>query len=773
MAATVAVLSLGIGLSAVMFAIADPFVLRALPYSAPDELVAISVSPPRLAGVPIPRFPDWQDRQDLFTGLAAFQTDASARLRMPDGSAVVQIAAVTENFFDVLGVTLTLPSTWTPSPAAATNADVPVLLTAHPPTGLVSAASGDGLLGRAFKRQDGGAIVIVGQLPSHFLFPRAFSRSGIEAIRAFAPQEVVEDIKRSPTGNSFSSRSLSLIARLRPGVTLPQVEAALMPAAVGDRSVAIRVTRLTDQMIAPVRPLALGALAAGVLILLVCAANVANLQLARGIYRAREIATREALGATRRDIAGLILAELSILTLVGTGIGLLVTRLVLTLAVGVIPAEYAGLGSPALTGRVVAFALAAGGLVMLAGLVPAWVAWRTAPGALFNRTTARDTRAVRALRFAMAASQSTVAILLLLGAALLGRSYFTLVTQHTGFATTSAAATVSYPDHVKGVRLHADINATLERLRRIPGVLVAAATAGGLVDDMRSGGGGMRIGGTMIPPFSLKVVTPHYLDAIGSRVVSGRGFVADDRGFESLIVNESFASRYFPGTPAVGQIVTLGVTPATVIGVAANSFDIALDTPPDPTVFVPLDKPAVGYRITYVLRLDDTRFSIADLVRREVGAVNRDAVIVAGSSIRDRLLESVRRRSFATLVLVCFAVAALGVTAAGLIGIVTFVVGRRTREIAIRLALGASARNIRRVVIGEALGAASVGIAAGVILGRWLSATLESLLYGVTPGDWTMTVASALFMLATVTVSSWLPARRALGLSPTITLRAE
>ncbi len=772
-AGTLVVLTLGIGLSAVMFALADPFVLRVLPYSAPDELVAISVSPTRQTSIPIPKLSEWQARRDLFVDLAAYLTEPTVRLRTPDGGAVLRMTAVTDNFFSVLGVRFSPPPTWTPTQSSATNVDVPILVAANLPVALATSAVGDNWVGRAFDRQDGGAVRIVGQLPASFLFPKPNSKVVIDAVRVFEPHDVVEDIKRSPTGSSFSSSPLSLIARLQPGVTLAQVEAALMPASADHRAVTISVALLAEQMTASVRPLATGALVAGLLILLLCAANVANLQLAHGIYRRRDIATREALGATRLDIAGLILAEFGILTAVGTGIGLLVTRIVLRITVHVIPAEYSGLGSPALTGRVVTFALAAGVLVMLAGLVPSWIAWRTAPGALFNRTTARDTRAVRALRFAMAASQSAVAILLLTGAVLLGRSYFTLVTQHTGFGATSAAVSVSYPEQVKGASLQSDIEATVDRLRRLPGVLVAAATTGGLVDDMRSGGGGMRIRGTMVPPFNRKTVTPRYLEAIGSRVISGRAFAPDDRGFESLIVNESFARRYFPDAPAVGQVVTMGVTTATIVGVAADTFDIALDTPPEPTVFVPLDKPAVGYRITYVLRLDDTRLQLADLIRREVGAVNRDAVVVDGSSLRDRLLESVRRRSFATLVLVCFAVAALGVTSAGLIGIVTFVVARRTREIAIRLALGATTGQVRRVVMGEAVGAASAGVAAGVILGRWLSRALESLLYGVTPGDWTMTLAAGLFMLVIVLFSSWLPSRRAQRLSPTIALRAE
>jgi ABC-type antimicrobial peptide transport system permease subunit len=195
--------------------------------------------------------------------------------------------------------------------------------------------------------------------------------------------------------------------------------------------------------------------------------------------------------------------------------------------------------------------------------------------------------------------------------------------------------------------------------------------------------------------------------------------------------------------------------------------------PPEPTLFTVLQAPTSGSRINFVVRATQSIDAVRGPAERAITEVNRDAIVTDVSAIGDRLADSIRDRSFATLVFALFAVAGIGVCASGLIGLVSFVVARRTREIAIRTALGAQGRHVRRLVMRQAVTAALTGGIAGLLAGWWLSRWLETLLYGVDAGDLPTLLAGALVMLVIVGVASWLPARRALRLSPTIALRTE
>ena len=437
--ATVLVVGLGIGLTSAMFALADPFLLRPLPYTHPHELVVIHLDVEfgvdEAVGEPdIPSFAEWQARDDLFQGAGAYRVGRALRLRTPDGAVGLETMEVSANLFRVLGV----PATDVGSPVGQAESGRALALTAASHERLFS---GRGVVGTAFLEGNGASVRVTSILPREFLFPRA----SVNPLDALLLVEVaaLADVRR--LDGTMESRPYTVIARLRGGVTPEAAQAALTSALRDPRAITIRLQSLTPFMRRDTQPLAVGALLAGILILLVCAANLGNLLLARGAYRTREFATREAIGATRRDLARLILVELAVVTAAGIPSGLALAHAALAFTGSVIPAEYAALGTPTVTARVIAFACVMGGTVMTFGILPAWAAWRAAPRMLVGAASVSETRAVRALRMFMAAAQCAIALILLSGAALLFRSYINLTSQETGFARSVVVASVSYP----------------------------------------------------------------------------------------------------------------------------------------------------------------------------------------------------------------------------------------------------------------------------------------------------------------------------------------
>jgi putative ABC transport system permease protein len=275
----------------------------------------------------------------------------------------------------------------------------------------------------------------------------------------------------------------------------------------------------------------------------------------------------------------------------------------------------------------------------------------------------------------------------------------------------------------------------------------------------------------------LKRITTDYFDAVGSGLSRGRRLESRDKRWAGVVVNESFARKFWTKESAVGQVFSMGggTKQAEVVGLTRDTFDFALDTPPVPIVFTLMDDSSgsSGVEVNFILRLSDG-YKIPDhLIQQELVHVNPNAIVSETNTISGRLAGSIKERSFVTLVLGFFSSAGIGVCVAGLLGIVGFVVARRTREIAIRSSIGASRRHITRIILAETVVAALIGQFGGFVAGWWILKSLESLIYGIEPGDWpTLAFASSL-MLIVVVLSSWFPIRKALNLSPTIALQIE
>ncbi|MGA2260313.1 MAG: FtsX-like permease family protein [Acidobacteriota bacterium] len=391
-AATVGVLALGIGLTATMFALADPFLLRPLPYAKPSRLVIIENTRQRQPSLqsfdgPVPTIDDWRARTDLFEALAAYGWQEQLRVRAPNGAAVLRIVPVSEDFFDVLGIHVNFAEPWHP---AGAGAERPLAVFVGPRTRTLGAPAE--LVGNSFVTENAGSVRVAAVLPPEFVFPipRVTSQPDALTPATFGPTTI-----HPAPGMTVR---LIVIARRRPGVTPETVQRALSAQTRGS-AVGVSVQPIQTYMTSDLQPLALGALAAGLMISFVSAANVANLLIARGAYRTREFALREALGASRLDLLRLILVELGVLTAIAMIVSLALAHLGLAVLTIVIPAQFVALGQPTVTLRVVVFAGLLGAGIVFANTIPAWGAWRTMLSSMVSRSLASEARKVKLLRF--------------------------------------------------------------------------------------------------------------------------------------------------------------------------------------------------------------------------------------------------------------------------------------------------------------------------------------------------------------------------------------
>jgi predicted permease len=754
-----------------MFALADPFLWRPLPFRDPDRLAVIQLDSKGLTeGVPVPTLDDWRGRTDLFEAVAATGEYSTIRLNREGGTLAVTALDATANLFSVLGVHTPWVSAWE---VRADPTMQRLVLVDRRRQGFAEALNA---VGATLAIQGGGRGQLLGVLPRWFVIPAdRFTRvAPPDALKRIEGGPIVSVTRWSNEGRPSQTRFLNVIARLRPGVTPTVVESALaVPLPSGD-ALRVNARSATDLMKARLRPLALGAFCAGLLILIITAANVANLMIVRGVFRERELATRQALGATRWDLARLVLMELWFIALSGTAAGLSVTAVALSIADSVMPVQYAALGAPAITYRVVAFGAAMTSIVMATGLSATLALRRVTPRTLMSHRASADARGVRTVRFIMTAAQSAVAIVLVIGAAFLIRSYLNLTGQTLGYEGDVVAIAVSYDDERRRESIGDSVTAAIDALRRIPGVSASAAATGAMADGYMSMTIWRHPAGRP-SPVSLKAISTGYLETTGTRLIAGRPLTSTDPAQPRVLVNRTLATTIGPAMDAVGRPLRLmgRADDAVIVGVVEDSFDRELDRAPMPTVYTPLESPEEALRVTYVLRTDRAPDDIYAEARQVFARLDPSAVVLEASRMHDRLADSIRDRSFAALAISFFAVAGAVVSLTGVVAMVLFVIARRTRELAIRVTLGATPSVVRRLVVSEVVVAALTGLVVGATASYWLSRSLEALLFQVAIGDMSTILSGAGFMTATAVIAAMLAARRATGMLPAEALRAE
>jgi hypothetical protein len=755
----IAVIGVGVGLAAMLFALADAYVWKPLPYAEPERLVSIGFDmmsgPPgqwnRVTQADIPSLASWQARTDLFDGVAAFDDRGWARVQLSDRIVPLRLVAVSDNLFRVLGV----GSRWIEADTSE------AWVSPHVATAL---SGGELAPGRSATMPPDAVLRVQHVLPRSFLLPEANRTLPVDALVMLPPGPVLEK-------DGASTRTLDIAARARPGVTPQIIEAALSATLPAGRRVS--VTPLQDAMTGQMHGLALGAMLAAGLIVLVCWTNVFNIALTRGLYRVQELATRAALGATPARIVDLLAREAIEVATLGSAIALGVASLALAAAALVLPPRFTTLGVPSVTMRVVMGIAIAGAVAGASWCVASILAWRLGVRRQSRQVVGRDGRAIRAVRFAVVAGQLAAASVLLAGAALLGRSYLNLVGVDPGMDERAETLTVAHDPNIPVSVRRETIERTMTALRRVEGVQAVGASRRDLLDGppsvMALSAAGRHVQVVIADWMS---VVGHYFDAAGMQFLAGRPPDPDQAG--AVVINETMAQKYFGGH-VPDQLVLIDGTTRPIAGVVRDVRVRSLGTTPGLEAYeVGGDTAWSGSQplATYVLRVTAGTSGLAAW-ERAVRSADPLALVLDSGTIGDRLGRSIRGRTFASLVVGLFALAAIVVTTLGLAGIVAYTVVKRTREIAIRLALGATGPGVTRLIVGDTLLAGALGVVAGIVASVWLSKSLTSLLYGVPPADPSTLVLTGVSLPAIVLGAAVLPAIRAAHVEPATALRIE
>jgi predicted permease len=756
--AAIVTLAVGITLSAATFALVDPFLSRPLPYAAPDRLALIELQIRDTHGPhatdPFPDLREWQRRTDLFEGLAAFHERPPLRVERGTDALELNAAEVSSNLLAVLA----RAPVHADARAGVTPGDV--WLTPHAWQGPMR----DAAVGSLVRHPDG-VSTIRGLVPGPFLFPEPDRVEPLDALVVRPPGPVAR-VERRP--DFLTWEELTLVARLAPSATPSTVKAALDAAANG--RLAVRVTPLDVAMKRDHRPLARGAMAAGVLVLLVCLANAAGLGLTRGLYRGRQLGVMESLGASAAMVVRLLLAESAIVGLCATAAAMGAMPLVIHGIRARVPEALLPFGLPMFDVRGATFVLVAGTLGTGAWWLGSLFAWRRRQRSSLRESASGDGGRARVLRFAVVGVQAALTFVLLGTGFLFARSYLHIVFQDAGMDREVFALSVSYEPTLQGAALAEVIDDTVQSLARVPGVQAAAASVGQMADDFNV----MQLMVVAGRPFPIDVirVTDDYFDATGMSFVRGHSFNPGDDG---VVVNDVLAQRLLGPNTQPGDTVRVGGHPAPLVGIVHDSRRQTLDRPAKPTAFLPLTRGngLTPSRVTYTLHTRTAGHVALDQWTRRIRDEADNVAVLDASTLGQRLLRTVQDKGFATLVVVLFGAATVLTTLVSLAVIVAYVVASRTSEIAIRVAVGAQPRSMIWLVMRDVAWASVSGTVVGLVVSVLFGQVVRALLFDG-PSD----IRGALLCLAAVVsaislATAAFAARRAGRVSPLLALRAQ
>ncbi len=790
-------LALGVGAVTAIFSVVNGVLLRPLPLPEPDRVVNVWSTAPGLGYDQFALSPDlyyfYAQNNTVFDEQAMFQY-GGVNLTEEGAPEVVRSAVTTANYFSALGVSPTLGRSYREEEDRP-GAPRVVVLSHRLWTNRFEADPA--ILGRLI-RLDGEPTEVVGVTPDWF------DAEGSPDL--FLPTRFDPDNPPRGTFGWFS------VARLKDGVDRATAEAQLVPLVerfkeeVGAASPNYRAF-LTDGQYRPVvhlmkedvigsvrEPLWILLGTVGMVLLIACA-NVANLFLVRAEGRQRDIAVRTALGATRTSLVRRFLTEALVLSVIGSGLGLLVSATALPALLAAAPATIPRLDQVRLDTTVVLFAVATAFVsALLFGLAPALRYTRTESiGALrHGGRGGTDEPARRRGRNLLVVAQTAMALILLVGSGLLVRSFSNLIGAELGFEPDDvltfriALPNADYPESADIIGFEERL---LARLSEIPGVeAVGAASVLPIVNSApgttHEFDGQPTPEGQLPPMINFKTVTPGYFEAMGIPILQGRDYHSGDfrEGVTNIIVNQELAERYWPGENPIGKRLRLGSSSApeplpwiTVVGVVGSVRQESLREAPGPLIYYGLNQTAPNgtpRALTYVIKGPDLA-ARADAVRAAVWSLDDGMPIAAMEPLSDLVDRSIVQFTFTMLTLGIAAVMALVLGAIGLYGVLSYAVTQRTREIGVRLALGAPPARVMRSVVLDGAAVTSVGLLVGIAGALGLTRFLSQLLYETEPLDIGTFAAMTATLLAVAVLASFLPARRAAAVSPMESMRDD
>lgn len=789
-AVAVFTLALGIGMNTAVFSVVNAVLLRPLPYPDASRLVWLAEYHPRfkMEAVAGPDYFDWKERAHSFDKMACYGYGGKT-LGTGADSDQVGMANVSEDFLSMAGARPEVGRLFGPGDRSA-------LLLSH--RLFVRKFGGDPAVIGKTVTVDSRPFVIIGVLPEGFRFAVPTDLPGADSrdVEAYIPDSTTRE--GQVRGQRMSI--LHVIGRLKPGIPVSAAAAEIGAIQAGianeDRSgfykgVQLRVLPLQERLVGGARRALVVLLAAVGLVLLIACVNIANLLLARATTRQREIAIRAAIGAGRGRMIAQLMAEGVVLAFAGGAAGLLVSRLALGAMVRMGAHAVPRLGETSIDLRVLGFTLVLSCLTgILFGMGPALSLSRASLADVLKdggRSLSGGAPALSARRLLMA-GELALAVVLLIGAGLLVRSFWRMNAHPAGFAPERIATmkvSLAGPAYRERPAQLAYFDDVLHRVTGAPGIAAAGLSNTGLR-------GFIEVEGIQFPPNQapqtiFHTVSSGYFRVMGTRLIAGRWLTDAETG-PVVMINEAFARRVFGNANPLGRRFRTGSAGmninesgasmprnvmAEIVGVVADLRSTQLDAEPGPEAYIPYRESTSLRAMDVMLRAAGDPFAAAASARKLVAAIDPSQPVYDVQTLEQVLSDSVAPRRFNLMLLGVFALAALVLAVVGIYGVMSYAVTQRNHEIGVRMALGAGKSEVIRLVVRQGMVVAGAGMAVGIGAALALTRLMRSMLYEVSPEDpWTFGTVCAI-LAAAVLAASWLPARRAAAVDPTVALRYE